>query len=103
MGLMRSHEGQALVEVVVGIGIWVSIFCVTGKFLNVCWQRARCAHMVFEATHAARLRGASLLTTRKQTALSVEVMELPDRYVGRGMCAGVREEIALPKLEAAQW
>ena len=82
MELVLSAAGVALV--LAGAG-WV---------LKAEWQRARCAHLVFERTHE-RLVGVP----ERGISISVRVSEDASSVQGEGICGDAVERVEMRKLE----
>jgi hypothetical protein len=91
---MTSDErGQSLVEFALASGFAALIAVGGGSLFIHEWNRVRCAHLVFEATHARLVGGA-------YHGHEVAVSDTPLGVQGTGRCGRAFEQVELSKLEA---
>ena len=93
-----NSQGQALVELLLSSTLVMLCIAGSGWLFKLEWDRARCAYVVFEKTHA-KVVGASDPEPRVFVALE----ESEAGVSGSARCGQAREEVSLPHLEQAVW
>lgn len=99
MSPLRSaaQSGQTTLELSVTAAL-ISITLVgAGWLIRAQWDRAKCAYLVFESTHATR---AGRL---QKPSLLVSISTGDQEFTGVGLCGKARETVRLRKLENAKW
>ena len=91
------EEGQAVLDLLITSTLIALTITGAGWVLRAQWDRARCAHLVFEKAHA-RLFGLG------PGALSVglRVADAGDAVEAEAQCGDARERVRLRKLEKVQ-
>lgn len=92
--------GQALTEVAVGLAVASAVTLAGASLLTDLWNRTRCAHRVFEATHA-RLVGHPV-GEALAGAIGARIQEDRDFVRGEARCGRAVERVELRRLEPAE-
>ena len=87
-----------LTELALAIALLVVTVSGAGSLFHAAWERALCAHLAFETTHA-RLNGRPLPSGARRVRLNEDEREV----TGHAVCGRASEMVTLPRLEAAQW
>ena len=90
----KSPAGQAMVELVLSAGAILLTIASAGWILKLEWDRARCAHLVFEKTRAA-LNHTPLPPTAR---IAIEISEDASSITGQSQCGKAHEKVRLKKL-----
>lgn len=97
---MKDRSGQTLVETLIGVAALAAAIWGSAWVWKTHWQRARCAYLVFELTHA-RLVGSPFRPPR--AGFRYRTFEDSESVSGEGVCGKVKERVRLGKLEAETW
>ncbi len=93
----REAAGQVTLEFILSATLFAIAISGASWILKASWDRAQCAYLVFESTHA-RLTGRF---TRQATKVRVQLAESPQAVQGIGQCGDHRERVWLLKLGAS--
>lgn len=99
MNPVGGEKGQALVELQVGCLLAVLTLVGSLQVLRAEWERLRCAHLVFQATHDA-LHGEHVGIGRR---FQVRIAESEDSVSGEAWCGKARETVTLKRLHAVRF
>lgn len=95
---MRLGEvGQTTVELLATLSTVVLAITAAGWMLKVEWDRGKCAHIVFERTHA-QVSNSLPPITGWGGEIPVQVQSMPDSVEGHGICESL-ESVSLPQLD----
>ncbi len=97
-----SEAGQTTIEFAISVGILVLSISGAGWLFYAKWQRAKCAYLVFEHTHA-RLTGVVSFPTLSALSKGIHLQEDELGVEGQGRCQDAMEKVRLRKLEGIQW
>ena len=95
---MPNSEGQTLIEFVFSSALVVLTVAGAGFLFKAEWQRAKCAYVVFEKTHAKVVGSGDPVP-----GVPVTFEETEDGVSGSALCGRAQERVSLPKLEKASW
>jgi len=86
--------GQTLIEFALSSTAVLLTLTAAGWVLRAHWDRARCAYLTFETTHA-ELIGKPRVSIR----VPILIQETPEGYEGSGACGKASEKVSLRKIE----
>jgi hypothetical protein len=89
-----TESGQATLEFSVSATLIALVLTGAGWILKVNWERAQCAYLVFETTHA-RVMGR---IEPRQSQVQVLITESPSSIQGEGKCGDHTERVVMQKL-----
>jgi len=92
---VSRRDGQTVIEFTLAAGTLALAVIGAGWALRAQWNRARCAAITFERTHAQAHARAPAFGGR----LVVLFQETPDAVEGDAACPPVRESALIPKLD----
>jgi hypothetical protein len=88
-----NRKGQTTVEFVLGSSLLFIAITGAGWVLKASWDRAQCAYLVFENTHA-KVTGRSV----SQSPIRIRFSENPQFVEGSGRCGFFHESVQIRKL-----
>jgi hypothetical protein len=96
--VLTNCRGQTLIEFIFSSALVMLAIGGSGWLFKAEWQRAKCAYIVFEKTHAKIVGSAD-----PEPQELVFFSESEDGLSGESTCGQARERVSLPKLERASW
>lgn len=94
---MRTQLGQATFELILSAGLIAVTLSGVGWILKLEWDRARCAYLVFEQTHARTMKRSS-----RPSPLRVSIEEGTRQVRGKATCGAVETSVSFSKLEGGR-
>lgn len=92
---VSNQSGQATLELSLSSGLILVAVMAGSWLIKAEWDRARCAHLVFQKTH-------DQLTQERHSPLrfEVKITESDQKVRGQKTCGKSVETVELPKLQA---
>ena len=89
-----DSRGQTLVEFCVSAAMLALVLLAAAGLLRTEWDRGRCAHLVFESTHARLTQKAG-----PASQIPVTLRDTPRGVHGEARCGQARESVDLSRLD----
>lgn len=100
----QQINGQTLLEFILGLVFVLAVFGGGARLLRTYWDRLKCAHAVFEQTHAALIGGHSNPFANPFAnpfkKVFVAIRDEGNSVTGSATCGDAQETVKFFKLEA---
>ncbi len=96
----NGKSGQTTLELLISGSLVVLMLTGAGWVFRAQWNRAKCAFLVFEHTHARLVGSVSL---QRPASYRISILDGPTDVIGEAQCKDAHEKVVFKKLENSQW